>query len=102
MSTPFPIPNHRQARKAWAELMKYEIGLQPSNPLLQAHRDALHALSEAIDAADEWERLHPDHDAETQLERGEKQYRLKMAEKGLFTDEQIEDSTLKSLDESVV
>ena len=99
MTESFTLPNYRQARDAWAVLLKHGIGLQPSNPFLEAHKEALHALSDAIDQGQDWEVLNPNQDHQTQLELVNQRWRMDLAQKGLFTEEQIKEADAEAAEQ---
>lgn len=89
MSTdPRLLCSYPRARDACNQLMKYFMGIQPSNPCLEESREAWQKISELLDDSNEWERLNPGHDKETQLEISKRNYWIKRAEKGIFTEEQ--------------
>ena len=80
--------SYPRARDYVDQLMKYFSGIQPSNPYLEISRTAWGNLSDVLDSAEEWERLNPGHDKESQMEIGRREFWIKEAEKGIFTEEQ--------------
>lgn len=93
--------SYPRARDYLNQLMKYFINIQPSNPHLEPSRGAWGALSDVLDAAEEWERLNTGVDSETQMEIAHRNYWIKQAEKGIFTEEQLDEAIEKSMREAL-
>ena len=89
MTHPDLTCSYPRARDYINQVMKYFVGIQPSNPYLEISRTAWGHLSDVLDAAEEWERLNPGRDVQTQMEIGRREFWLKQAEKGIFNEEQL-------------
>ena len=94
------ICSYPRASDALGDVMKYGISLQPSNPHNQEFKDALFALYDAMDRANDWEKLNPDQDEKSQLDIGRQEYWIKKAEQGIFTEEQDTEDYWKKHDEA--
>jgi len=80
--------SYREAQTGVNLLLKYFVGLQPSNPHMNKAREVFGNLCVLFDASDEWEKLNPGVDDETQQDIARRNYWIRRAEQGIFTEEQ--------------
>ena len=79
--------DYNHAQDSLHDLMKYFAGLQPSNPHMNEARAVWATLAQLFDASAEWEKLNPGVDKESQQEIAQRQFWIKQAEKGIFSEQ---------------